>query len=108
MSLASDIEVGDGSQPVAHRADADAPAFERAEEVTVVGAMKKTMLVCGLGRVTSRPSSTNPLRQTLRIGVILGEAVDVVVERVKARRRGDAGLAERAADHVLQSAALVR
>ena len=39
------------------------------------------------------------LGQAARVGVVLGQAVDVVVERVDAGGGDDAGLAHRAAEH---------
>ena len=43
-----------------------------------------------------------PLGEPARVRVVVGEALDVVVERVEPRRGDDAGLAHRAAEEVLE------
>ncbi len=48
-----------------------------------------------------------PARQRPRIGVIVGEAIDVMVERIDAGRRTDAGLAHRAAEALLPAPDIV-
>ena len=59
----------------------------------------KTMLVCGGSTVRpGRPA--RPVGEAGRQRVVVGEAVDVVVERVQRRRGDDAGLAHAAADHL--------
>ena len=53
-------------------------------------------------RVDRKAGVGKALREPLRARVVLGEALDVVVERVEHRRRDDTGLAERAAEQELE------
>ena len=48
-----------------------------------------------------------PVGEPARVGVVLGEPLDVVVERAAARRPRDPGLAHRAAHHLLVAPGLV-
>ena len=48
-----------------------------------------------------------PVGEPRGVGVVLGQPLDVVVERVQAARRDDARLAHRAADHLLVAPGLV-
>ena len=56
---------------------------------------------------TSAPSARQPVRQHARVLVVLGQPLDVVVERVQAAGRDDARLPERAAHHLLPAPRLV-
>ena len=53
--------------------------------------------------VDGEPGLGEPQREPLRTGMVVGEPVDVVVERIDASGRDDAGLAHRAAEEVLQA-----
>ena len=53
------------------------------------------------------PGTSRPVGQRARVLVVLGEPLDVVVERVQAGRGDDPGLPQRAADHLLEAPGLV-
>ena len=60
-----------------------------------------TKFVSTWSRSTGSPAACQASREPSRAGVIVGEPLDVVIERVDARRRDDPRLAHRAAEEVL-------
>ncbi len=59
--------------------------------------------VVSAGTDTRRPAVRKPLRERLGIRVVVGEPLDVVLERVKARRSENPGLPQTAAQHLAQA-----
>ena len=69
---------------------------------------KITMLVSTVaGSIVAPGIAARPSASTPRVRVVLRQPLDVVVERVEARRGHDAGLAHRAAHHLLEAPRLV-
>ncbi len=60
-----------------------------------------TKFVSTCSRSTGRPARVERLGERARAGVVLGEPLDVVIERVEPGRRHDPRLTHRAAEEVL-------
>ncbi len=82
----------------AHRAHADAPLGQRGDQRRRVVDLEEHEVRLGLGDV-HHPAQR--LEQGAGVRVVLGQPLDVVVERVQAGGGEDAGLAHRAAPHLL-------
>jgi hypothetical protein len=103
----SDIEMGHDAQPALadhrhrHVAFAQAAAVSRASGAASSRSAITMLVSTGSTRATAgRPARPSPIR--LRQGMVLGQAVDMVVEGVEAHGGQHAGLAHRAAPAPLQ------
>ncbi|MNN90408.1 hypothetical protein D3C81_2083510 [compost metagenome] len=57
-------------------------------------------------RLDRKTRRSQTLRQVLGIGMVLGQALHVMIQRIQAGRRQIAGLAHAATDHLAQSSSL--
>ena len=102
-----DLEVRDRTQHrrVRRRRQADAGRLQPRERLAALEAERREVdldeVRLDLLEVDREPASRERLRERARTGVVVGEPVDVVVERVDARRGHDPGLTHRAAEEVL-------
>src|SRR5439155_20285016 len=93
--LVPDIEVRDGAQPArAEAANADVALEEARAQAGLVGDGDEV-------RLHGRGVDPDPFREPPRASVVLRESINIVVERVEHRRRGDSRLPERAAEEEL-------
>ena len=107
-SAAGDVEVGDGAEPPgAERADRYPPLREGFGDL-LRGSPGRLLDLevddVGLDRIEVELQPGNarhPLGETAGVAVVVGEAVDVVIEGVDPGRGEDAGLAHRSAETLL-------
>src|SRR4051794_18634206 len=93
--LVPDAEMRDRAEPARpEAAHADSPCAQPLAQAGLVGNGNEV-------RLDGRGIDPDPFREPLRARVVVGEALDVVVERVQHRRRGDARLPERTAEEEL-------
>ena len=60
----------------------------------------------GLHLLDAETGATHAFGEKLRVGVILGQTLDVVIQRIQPRRRQQSGLTHAAADHFAQAPSL--
>src|SRR5690606_37633690 len=101
------VEVGDGAPAGggggAHaHAARDQPVVELLRRAAGARHVEEDDVRLDLGRVDGNAGDlTQAGSEQLGVGVVLGQALDVVLQRVDARRGDDPGLAHRPAEHVL-------
>ena len=107
---ARDVEMGAGADAAVHHGEQHAALAQRLDHLVAgdAGAVGLEEHQIGLGLLhLDAVDLRQPARQRAGIGVIVGEAVDVMVERVDAGRGADAGLPHRAAEALLPAPDLV-
>ena len=112
--LGGHVEVRDGAEHVLSDGEGEEDSLRPEARQRLLprqpaaGRVQEDEVRLDLGEVDRKPRGDQTLGEPPRVRVIVGEALDVVVERVEARRGDDARLAHGAAEHVLQAAGLRR
>ena len=102
--VSADVEMGAGANAAVHHGEQDAALAQGLDHFVAgdASAVRLEEHQIGLGLLhLDAVDLRQPARQRPRIGVIVGEAVDVMVERVDAGGRSNAGLPHRPAEALL-------